>query len=146
MACIDFYEKPGCINNSRQKELLNVSGHTLCVHDITRCELPRETLQLFFGTLPVADWFNRTAPAIKNGDIDPDTISEEKALEAMSADRLLIRRPLLLIGETRFCGFDIDTLSSYISFKPVPGREKEFYSNLNDDIVTCPNISKKSCT
>jgi hypothetical protein len=34
MATIDFYEKPGCIGNARQKKLLQAAGHHLRVHNL----------------------------------------------------------------------------------------------------------------
>ena len=97
MATIHFYEKPGCINNTRQKQLLSKAGHLLVVYDLLAQPWAenREKLRSFFGDMPVADWFNRSAPAIKNGEIDPESVSEQQAIDLMAANPLLSRRPLL---------------------------------------------------
>ena len=34
MATITFYEKPGCINNTRQKKLLEAAGHQVVAKNL----------------------------------------------------------------------------------------------------------------
>lgn len=108
MATIHFYEKPGCINNTRQKSLLIKAGHTLVEHDLLSQPWPHQLEQLrsFFGVMPVSDWFNRAAPAIKNGKVQPETLNDQQALALMADDPLLIRRPLLESEGMRCAGFD----------------------------------------
>lgn len=142
---IDFFEKPGCINNTRQKELLNASGYELNVHDITSYQFTGEMLASFFGTMPVVEWFNYTAPAIKNGTIDPTACNAEQALSAMLKDRLLIKRPLMIINGTHVCGFDIESLKKKIEIAAAEGREEVFEKHIHADIVTCPNLNTDSC-
>lgn len=97
--------------------------------------------------MPVAEWFNYTAPSIKNGRVDPSALSEVQALESMLVDRLLIRRPLMQIGTARFCGFDPEQLEKCITLTAVAGHEDVFARHINDDIVTCPNNGKTiTCT
>jgi len=103
---INFYEKPGCINNSKQKSLLVGNGHTLVVGSILTEAWTAERLRSFFGEMAVSEWFNPSAPAVKSGLVNPHRISETDALEAMLADPLLIRRPLIEVDGARVCGFD----------------------------------------
>lgn len=116
MSIIHFYEKPGCINNARQKQLLTGAGHTLIVYDLLQQPWAedRAKLRSFFGDMPVAGWFNRSAPAIKNGVIDPETVSERQAIELMVADPLLIRRPLLEADGRRRAGFDSEQIEAWL--------------------------------
>ncbi|MEM6599675.1 MAG: hypothetical protein AAF635_16175, partial [Cyanobacteria bacterium P01_C01_bin.69] len=70
MAIIDFYEKPGCIGNAKQKQVLLQAGHELNIHNLLTETWSSTRLRPFFGALPVSDWFNPTAPPITSGKID----------------------------------------------------------------------------
>lgn len=103
---IQFYEKPGCANNTRQKKLLEENGHTVVAHSLLSTCWDNETLRTFFGDLPLSEWFNLSAPRIKSGEISPDDFDEDTALDAMREEPLLIRRPLLEVNGEKACGFD----------------------------------------
>lgn len=128
MATVHFYEKPGCLNNAKQKRLLADAGHMLIVHDLLKqpWRHNRERLRSFFGDLPVADWFNRAAPAVKSGEVVPESLDEGQAIELMVQQPLLIRRPLLEANGRRCAGFDPDTIETWLA---VP---------VDDDLETCP--------
>ncbi len=110
MTQLVFYEKPGCISNRRQQQLLRRQGFALEVRDLLREAWSAERLRPFFGERPVAEWFNPSAPAIKQGEIDPSALSEAQALAAMVADPLLIRRPLVESPLGLLAGFTPDPL------------------------------------
>jgi len=114
MAKIIFYEKPGCGGNARQKALLLASGHELDVRNLLSEAWTPETLRSFFGTRPVAAWFNGAAPRIKSGEVNPAALTEDEALGLMIADPLLIRRPLLQVGDRREAGFEPDKIDAWI--------------------------------
>ncbi|QXP85080.1 ArsC/Spx/MgsR family protein [Methylococcus sp. ANG] len=118
MALVHFYEKPGCANNARQKRMLREAGHELIVHDLLATPWRTGELRLFFGERPVAEWFNRAAPRVKSGEIVPETLGGEEALALMMEDRLLIRRPLMQVGERREVGFDADRVHAWIGLNP----------------------------
>jgi nitrogenase-associated protein len=106
MSEVVFYEKPGCITNARQKQLLAAHGHRLAVRDLLCEPWSRERLRNFFGNRSVPDWFNRSAPRIRDGDLDIDSLDADQALTLMLADPLLIRRPLLETTAGRCAGFE----------------------------------------
>lgn len=132
-----FYEKPGCIGNARQKGVLLAAGHTLDVRDILTEPLSKETLRFFFKDLPVVEWFNPTAPAVTSGEIDPSTMSDEQALDAMLRDRLLIHRPLIRIGEIGTAGFAFERLER-LGVRCSPGPR--LYILEGDDPDACPGF------
>lgn len=101
-----FYEKPGCVNNTKQKTLLRNAGHEVVAHSLLTHPWSAETLRPFFGARPVAQWFNGSAPRVKSGEVVPESMDEASALREMLADPLLIRRPLIQLGERREVGFD----------------------------------------
>lgn len=105
-----FYEKPGCINNRRQKGILQDAGFQLDVRNLLQTPWTPAELRTYFGEQPVAAWFNPSAPAVKAGQINPDTIAADTALRAMCEDPLLIRRPLLRWQHGRMAGFDFEKL------------------------------------
>jgi nitrogenase-associated protein len=109
-ATIRFFEKPQCTGNARQKAILLSSGHRLIIENLLEFPFDRDELRSFFGALPVPQWFNHLAPQVKKGEVDINAMDEDEALDAMLADPILIRRPLMEIGSIRLVGFNIDEL------------------------------------
>ena len=114
MAHVIFYEKPGCGGNARQKALLAASGHEVEARSLLTEPWRAEELRLYFGDKPVDQWFNQASPRLKSGEIDPTALTEPAALALMLADPVLIRRPLLRVGERREAGFDQETVDAWI--------------------------------
>ncbi|MDB9527243.1 hypothetical protein PN498_14685 [Oscillatoria sp. CS-180] len=133
MATVDFYEKPGCIGNAKQKRLLQIAGHTVRVHNLLTEPWTADRLRLFFGDRPLTDWFNPTAPAIKQGNLQPEKLTAGEALSLMIQHPILIRRPLLQVGDRYAAGFDLADIDAWISLAPE--------TNLSEDVQTCPQQS-----
>ncbi len=146
MSTVIFYEKPGCINNTKQKALLQAAGHRLDVHNLLTEAWTPERLRPFFGELPVAEWFNRTAPQVKAGEIDPDRVDEATALDLMVKNPLLIRRPLIQVGDRQQVGFEAQQIDAWIGLQPTSGQPQA----LDQDLQTCPrqagSTSSGSCS
>lgn len=107
MAHLIFFEKPGCGGNAKQKAWLESAGHTLEVRSLLAWPWSREQLLAWLDPLPVAEWFNRAAPAVRDGEILPESLSADQAIDLMLASPLLIRRPLIEFEDgTRFVGFN----------------------------------------
>jgi len=126
---IIFYEKPGCINNTKQKALLDKKGYKIQAKSILTEPWTRETLRPFFGNMPLKKWFNPTAPRIKNGELDPASFTKSGAIEEMIKDPYLIRRPLLEIKGHRICGFDHPMVKALIEPQDIAS------------VLTCPQVS-----
>lgn len=129
MAIVTFFEKPGCSNNTRQKQILSAAGHQVLARDLLSEPWTAERLLRFFGNRPVAEWFNRAAPRIKSGEIVPETASAEQALALMLHEPLLIRRPLMEVGDSRMAGFDQDKVEAWIGLAPE--------NDTSQDVQTC---------
>lgn len=119
MAVVTFYEKPGCKGNLRQKTLLAAAGHTVQAKNLKSEAWTAARLLAFLGDLPVDRWFNSAAPAIKAGEIVPASLTAETALPLLLENPLLMRRPLMEIGEQRRVGFDIAAVDAWIGLKNV---------------------------
>lgn len=117
-----FYEKPFCAANAKQKQILRQSGCTLIERNLLEHGLEADSLRSFMGDKKVADWFNPAAPAIKNGEISPETLDETSAMELLMANPILIRRPLMIIGTEKVCGFDEKRVSEILDryVEPMP--------------------------
>ena len=105
-----FYEKPGCSSNAKQKALLKAVGFTLDMRNLLTEVWTATTLSNFFKSLPVADWFNKSAPKVKEGLINPTGLTAQQALALMLQEPLLIRRPLICsagLPSTSWVGFDL---------------------------------------
>lgn len=119
MAHVIFYEKPGCGGNERQKALLRAAGHDLEVRDLLTHPWTPTELRAFLAGVPVAEWFNRTAPRVKSGEVVPEALSEAAALALLVAEPLLIRRPLMQVGRRREVGFLAAVVQAWIGLDPL---------------------------
>ncbi|MEG3617910.1 ArsC/Spx/MgsR family protein [Magnetovibrio sp. PR-2] len=102
---VEFYEKPGCKGNAKQRARLAELGYTLDVKDMLSEPWTADTLRPFFGSQPVTDWFNQSAVKVKKGIIDPASFDENGALETLMAEPMLIRRPLMRTEKGSAAGF-----------------------------------------
>lgn len=111
-----FYEKQGCITNGKQKTLLKRLGLDVKVVNIIDHCWSQKELATFFANKPNSECVNRTAPAIKNGELEIDSMSRDDLYTAMINNPILIKRPLMRIdlnGETlHLVGFDLIRLAS----------------------------------
>lgn len=137
MAIVIFYEKPGCINNTRQKKLLEQAGHRVAECNLLTTPWTSTTLRRFFGDLPVTEWFNSSAPRIKSGEVMPEKLSESEALTKMLIDPLLIRRPLMQVGDEYRVGFDNDAVDAWIGLSTGSMRSGE-------DMESCPRQQRET--
>lgn len=117
-----FYEKPFCAANAKQKSILRDSGCTIIERNLLEHGLDGDTLRSFMGDKIVSEWFNPAAPAIKNGHLLPDSLNESEAIELLMSDPILIRRPLMIIGIEKLCGFDAQKVSEVLDryVEPMP--------------------------
>ena len=129
MAHVIFYEKPGCANNTRQKHLLAEAGHQVDARNLLTEPWTASRLLDFFGERPVAEWFNPAAPRVKSGDVNPASVTSEQAIALMLVEPLLIRRPLMEVGNERMIGFDQVKVEEWIGLAP--------QNDLSQDVQTC---------
>ncbi len=138
MVTVVFYEKPGCINNTRQKRLLAEAGHRVDARNLLAANWHVEELRSYFEGMPLSEWFNRSAPAIKRGDVVPSDLNEQQTLALMQRDPLLIRRPLMRVGDVRRAGFDADEVNNWIGLAVSTVTAGE-------NLEACPRTDKHHC-
>ena len=141
MVKVTFYEKPGCINNTRQKKLLADAGHQVDARNLLTEPWTAAKLLAFFNNLPVDAWFNQSAPGIKSGEVNPDVLTADQAIRCMLADPLLIRRPLMEVGDTRMVGFEHKQVNAVfnLTIETNPGGLGDVIdSDPKQDLERCP--------
>jgi len=138
MALITFFEKPGCINNARQKKVLKNAGHNLIERDLLAEPWTPGRLRPFFRSMPVCEWFNPAAPRIKSGEVDPGRLDADRALALMIEDPLLIRRPLMISGSLYLSGFDADQVTALLGLAAQQLRDA-------GDLQTCTQSDGTGC-
>ncbi len=141
MVTVIFYEKPGCINNTKQKALLSAAGHTVEARNLLTEPWTPNRLRQFFGDRPMANCFNRTAPAIKSGLVQPDRLDDDTALALMVQDPLLIRRPLMQVSDRCEVGFDKELVDQWIGLQALAGAQEKRDRLIQQDLETCPNAT-----
>jgi nitrogenase-associated protein len=118
-----FFEKPGCANNARQKAWLLAAGHSVEARDLLRHPWSREELLAYLDELPVSEWFNRASPKLKSGEVNPASLTRQAALDLLLGEPLLIRRPLLRVGERRAVGFDVARIHAWLGLPEAVVRQ-----------------------
>lgn len=134
MSSIIFYEKPGCLNGEKQKEILRRSGHSLECRNILTFPWSAANLFPFIVGKTAQQIMNDTAPAIKQGKINPEALSFEETIVLMTSDPILIRRPLIEVDGLFIQGFDNPALKPYLG-----------HWDNSEDVITCPNLHTFSC-
>lgn len=129
---IIFYEKIGCSGNARQKKLLATHGLSFETRSLLDTIWSKEDLESFFHNLEKEDIVNKFAPKIKNGEININNHTKDQLINIMIAEPILIKRPLLQIGQNKLCGFDIEKINQFLN------------SNICEDISisTCQSSDK----
>lgn len=124
---IIFYEKPGCSGNAKQKKLLGLYGVAFETRSILSTPWSEDELNSFFEGLEKSDIINKFAPKVKSGELQLENYTKEELVELMLKEPILIKRPLLVLGDKKVCGFDIEKINKI----------------LNKDI--CENVSISTC-
>lgn len=138
MNTILFYEKPGCIVNARQKTLLQEAGYEVDARNLLTEPWTAERLLSFFSGMPVADWFNRSAPQVKECELIPELLTAEEAITLMLQDPLLIRRPLMKIGEHYLVGCNPEKVNQALALS--------WSENEKGELERCPRYVGLSCS
>jgi arsenate reductase (glutaredoxin) len=106
-----FFEKPGCMGNAKQKTLLDLYNIRYKTEDILSYPWTKEFLEEFFKDIPKEKICNPFAPQIKSKEIEPKNLTKDQLVELMLESPILIKRPLLIVGEHKLCGFSIEMIN-----------------------------------
>lgn len=135
MAQVVFYEKPGCINNRKQKQLLSRAGHQIDARNLLTEDWSVDTLRPYLDQQGPEFWVNRSHPDLKAKRLCLPMTDAEQLLQMLCDDPLLIRRPLLAVDGRYFQGFDAEQLHQLIDL-----------SGVTDNLEDCPRSHQTACS
>ena len=105
-----FYAYPGCSSCRNARNWLDKHGIAYATRDIAQDPPDRELLRriLRASGVPLRRLFNTSGQVYRAGNYAErlKTMDEDSALAELAGQGMLIRRPLLLHGETALVGFD----------------------------------------
>lgn len=127
-----FFEKPNCLGNAKQKKLLDMHFIPYETKNILTYPWEKKILNSFFDGVAKEDIYNPFAPKIKSKEIDAEKLSKDDLIELMLKDPILIKRPLLIIGDKKICGFNIEKINI------------AFDQDISGSISTCQSVNS-SC-
>lgn len=131
-----FYEKTGCMGNAKQKKLLRDYKVPFETKSLLDTAWSSDSLRPFFEGLEPQQMINSFAPQIKNHELDISKLSKEELIELMVETPILIKRPLLVIGKEKICGFDVSKINRVLGLSMCESLT----------ISSCPSQSEQSCT
>lgn len=102
----EFFAKPSCVTNGKQRQVLRRAGVEFIEHDLLTYPWTETRLANFFAGLDKVQWLNPSAPQLKQGQIDPETLTEQQLLTLMVQEPVLIRRPLIRWQGQHWVGFN----------------------------------------
>lgn len=108
-----FFGKPDCLSNRKQLNTLRQAGIPYRSIDILKYEWTPELLASYFGSKLIEECVNKSAPLVKSNAINLENIRYQELLALMCKNPLLIRRPLIKIGEYKYVGFDWKILEKH---------------------------------
>jgi hypothetical protein len=74
---------------------------------------------------------------VKSGEVVPEAMDETTALAALVERPLLIRRPLMQVGDRRDCGFETDRVDAWIGLGGAASAEGRMEGCLRPDMPPC---------
>lgn len=83
-------------------------------HDLNRERPPETLLRKLMKKYGVGAVMNRRSPAVKERDIDVDSLTADEAIELIGSDGNFMRRPLLVKGDEAVFGFDEESIEELI--------------------------------
>jgi len=140
MATITFFEKTGCVNNTKQKQILTLAGHSITPINLITYKWTLSELEIIFKDKSASECFNLNAPQITSGEIIPTNYNKEEALQLLLQEHILIKRPIIKIKDEYIVGFDKELLDKKIEI--YSSKEPKISSLLDQDLETCPQKQK----
>ncbi|MEB3357944.1 MAG: ArsC/Spx/MgsR family protein, partial [Synechococcales bacterium] len=102
-----------------------------------------EALTPFLRDRPVAEWFNKSAPQVKSGEVQPERLDAATAIALLIQHPILIRRPLMRVGDRCEMGFDKDLVDRWIGLRPISSPKARVHDTLvTQDLETCPRSAR----
>lgn len=111
---LTLFIKAGCSTCQKAKQLLGEWQVPYTERDIFKHPLDAQELSALIQRAPLQDLFSHRSPSARSQGLDGNTQPPELLIEKMLAEPRLIRRPLLLAGDTVVIGCQPDQMREAI--------------------------------
>ena len=103
---VQFLHKPSCTTCRKARRYLERRGYQLYFRDLAKQRLSSEELEKLIGKRDYKDFLNPRNEIYRDGDMKEHPPSRKQAIEMMSKEPNLIRRPVVVAGGRVVVGFD----------------------------------------
>lgn len=114
-----LYQYPNCSTCRRATKWLEAAGHTFESVHLVEATPNADVLRDLWtrSGLPIKRFFNTSGRVYREGGFGErlKTMSETQALAALAADGMLIKRPILDLGDVVLVGFKDETYEAALS-------------------------------
>jgi Spx/MgsR family transcriptional regulator len=90
-------------------------GAQLQERDLGKTPLSAEELEVLIGDAEIASFLNTRSPAYRERKLRAKPLTKTEAIKLMTQDPNLIRRPIIVMGQTTVIGFDQEQLRALVT-------------------------------
>ena len=103
---LQFYHKPNCTTCRKARKLLEDRGFQLYFRDLAKERLSAAELEKLIGTRDHTQFLNTRNETYRDENMKEDPPTRRQAIQMMSKEPNLIRRPVVVAGGRVVVGFD----------------------------------------
>ncbi len=108
---LQFYHKPNCTTCRKARKFLEKRGFQLYFRDLAKQRLSPAELEKLIGNRDHTDFLNTRNEVYRDENMKENPPSRKQAIQMMSKEPNLIRRPMVVAGGRVVVGFDEDGLA-----------------------------------
>ncbi len=108
---VQFYHKPNCTTCRKARKFLEKRGFQLYFRDLAKHRLSPAELEKLIGNRDHTDFLNTRNEVYRDENMKENPPSRKQAIQMMSKEPNLIRRPVVVAGGRVVVGFDEDGLA-----------------------------------
>ena len=120
---IQVFHHPNCGTCKKALAAFKAAGAEVSLIDLRDTAPSIEALRAYFhlAGLPIRRWFNTSGQSYRAGawSTKLPTLSEDDALQALAADGMLIKRPIIALGDGEarrvLVGFDAEAITALLA-------------------------------
>lgn len=103
---VEFLHKPNCTTCRKTRSYMEKRGYQLHFRDLAKQRLSSEELDKLIGNRDYREFLNARNERYRNENMKNNPPSREQAIQLMTEEPNLIRRPVIVAGGRVVLGFD----------------------------------------
>jgi arsenate reductase len=110
---LQFLHKPNCTTCRKARQFLEKRGFQLYFRDLAKDRLSPQELEKLIGNRDHTDFLNTHNELYRDKDMKEHPPSRKQAIQLMSREPNLIRRPVVVAGGRVVLGFDPEGMAKF---------------------------------